>query len=182
MNMWHVIVCIAGSSKALGNPASTGLHLLFFLLVSPVNGPTGICCLTSAHMKMCARAPSADMRRQVWMPHYSESFIFFFKWSFWEKEEIQIYNKWKRKQMKEASIYLTRAAREALRGWPSQSWNYFGNRNIIITGSREPKIQKNPIRPKLYSSFDQCGICIFRCRTRFYPVQLEYISLLDICF
>lgn len=102
MNMLHVIVCIAGSSKAVGNPASTGLHLLFFLLVSLVNRQTAICCLTSAHMKMCAWTPSADLRRHVWMPHYSESFIFSSNGAFGKRRKFKFTttneNRWKKPQ------------------------------------------------------------------------------------
>lgn len=81
MKTLHVIVCIAGSSQAVSNLASTGLHLLFFLLVSLVNRRPGRCCLTSAHMKMRTCTPSADQRTHVWTPRCSETFS---KRSFWE--------------------------------------------------------------------------------------------------
>lgn len=183
MKTLRVIVYIAGSSKAVGNLASTGLHLLFILFLLWTDGLAYV--VSPQHIWKYVRKRQVQTWGGTFGCRITVRVLFFSSnGAFGEKEEIQIYCiKWKRKQMKESSIYLTRAAIEALRGWPSQSWNYFGNRNIFITGSRVPKIQKkNPIRPKLYSSFDQCGICISRCRTRLYPVQLECISLLDICF
>lgn len=70
----YVIVCIVGSSKALSNPASTGLDLLFFLSVSLVNCWTDRCFLILAHMKMHTRRSKADLRSHIGMLHYSEAF------------------------------------------------------------------------------------------------------------
>lgn len=99
MKTLQVVVCIDGSSKAVGNPASTGLHLLFILLVSLVNGRTGICCLTSAHMKMCVRA---DLRKYIWMLHFSESFLFSSNGAFGKRRKFKFTttnenkNRWKK--------------------------------------------------------------------------------------
>lgn len=183
MKTLHVIVCIAGSSKAVGNPASTGLHLLSILLVSLVNRRTGMCCLTSAHMKMCARTPSAELRRHNWMLHYSESLLLFSNGAFGKRRKFKFTTKMKTKT-DERSLnlpdescsgsfaLLTFTVMKLL--WKPQYYH-----NWLKSANNTKKI---PIGPKLYSSFDQCGICIFRCRTRLYPVQVEYISLLDICF
>lgn len=53
-------------------------------------------------------------------------------------------NRWKKPQFTCSWSYLY--------GWPSQSWNHFGNRNIIITGSQVPKIQKKPRLDPSYTS------------------------------
>lgn len=167
MKTLHVIVCTAGSSKAVSNPASTGLHLLFFFPVSLVNRRTGRCCLTSAHMKLRAHAKRRPEEARLDAALQWE-FYFFFKWSFWENGGNSNLLQQMKTKTDERSLNLPDESCSWSFAWLTFTvvkllWKpqYYHN---LFKSAKNTK--KHPIRPKLYSCFDQCGICIFRCRIR----------------